>query len=43
MSADYYERSQGLSKTVAAIATDAHFWVPTIVLLAGLALLRWIS
>jgi hypothetical protein len=27
---------------LAAVATDAHFWVPALVLLAGLMLLRWI-
>jgi len=25
------------------VLRDAHFWVPTIVLLAGLVLLRWVS
>jgi hypothetical protein len=31
-----------LAKMLAAVATDAHFWVPTLVLAAGLMLLRWI-
>jgi len=31
-----------LAKMLAAVATDAHFWVPTLVLTAGLMLLRWI-
>jgi hypothetical protein len=31
-----------LAKMLAAVATDAHFWVPTLVLTAGLMLLGWI-
>lgn len=27
----------------AQILTDVHFWVPVIVLLAGLAVLRWMQ
>jgi len=34
--------SDALAKMLAAVATDAHFWVPTLVLTAGLILLRWI-
>ncbi|HEU5337324.1 MAG TPA: hypothetical protein VFU27_15240 [Terriglobales bacterium] len=26
-----------------AVAGDAHFWVPTLVLIGGLLLLRWVS
>ena len=28
---------------LAAVAGDAHFWVPTLVLIGGLLLLRWVS
>jgi hypothetical protein len=28
---------------IASVLRDAHFWVPVIVLLAGLVLLRWVS
>jgi hypothetical protein len=28
---------------VRSILTDLHFWIPVVVLLAGLAVLRWIS
>jgi hypothetical protein len=31
-----------LAEMLAAVATDAHFWVPALVLTAGLMLLRWI-
>ena len=34
--------SKSLSLAV-AIASDIHFWVPVVVLVAGLAVLRWIS
>lgn len=27
----------------AAILSDVHFWIPVVVLLAGLAVLHWIS
>lgn len=36
------QSSHALAKMLAAVATDAHFWVPTSVLAAGLMLLRWI-
>jgi hypothetical protein len=29
--------------TLASVAGDAHFWLPTAVLVAGLVLLRWVS
>ncbi len=34
--------SSTFANMLAAVATDAHFWVPTLVLTAGLILLRWI-
>jgi hypothetical protein len=34
------ERSQKLTRIV---LTDIHFWIPVLVLLGGLAVLRWIS
>jgi hypothetical protein len=33
-------RSQSLS---AVILRDVHFWIPVVVLLGGLTVLRWIS
>jgi len=30
------------SRTV-TVLTDAHFWIPMVVLIGGLLLLRWIS
>jgi hypothetical protein len=33
------QRGTGLS----AVIRDVHFWVPAIVLIAGLILLRWVS
>jgi hypothetical protein len=36
------EPLDALAKMLAAVATDAHFWVPTLVLTAGLMLLGWI-
>jgi len=30
------------SRRLANVATDPHFWLPTIVLAAGLVLLRWV-
>jgi len=34
--------SSVLARRLAAVATDLHFWVPTLVLIAGLMLLRWV-
>ena len=34
------ESSQSLTR---AVLSDAHFWIPVLVLLGGLAVLRWIS
>jgi hypothetical protein len=31
------------SVILAAVARDIHFWVPVVVLIAGLVLLRWVS
>jgi hypothetical protein len=31
------------SAILAAVARDLHFWVPVIVLIGGLVLLRWVS
>jgi hypothetical protein len=36
------ELLQKLRAIWATILTDVHFWVPAIVLLAGLAVLHWI-
>jgi hypothetical protein len=36
------QRSNAFAEMLAAVVTDAHFWVPTLVLTAGLILLRWI-
>jgi len=38
--AGFPRRSQSLS---AVVLRDIHFWIPVIVLLGGLAVLRWIS
>jgi hypothetical protein len=35
--------SSGLRSFWKPILTDVHFWVPVLVLLGGLAVLRWIS
>lgn len=43
MSSDSQERADSRIKMLRAVATDAQFWVPTIVLIGGLILLRWIS
>jgi len=37
---DFQNKSQRLA---GAIIGDIHFWVPVVVLVAGLAVLRWIS
>ena len=37
------EPAAAKSPTVASVLRDVHFWVPMIVLLAGLVLLRWVS
>lgn len=37
---DFGSKSPSLA---VAIARDLHFWVPAVVLVAGLAVLRWIS
>jgi hypothetical protein len=37
------EAVPGSRSTFASVLRDTHFWVPTIVLLAGLVLLRWVS
>lgn len=34
--------AQSSARLWSMILTDVHFWVPAIVLLAGLAVLRWI-
>jgi hypothetical protein len=31
------------STILSAVSRDIHFWVPIIVLIAGLVLLRWVS
>ncbi len=36
------DRPQSTSAMWIAIFTDVHFWVPAVVLLAGLAVLHWI-
>jgi len=37
------ENSEPKPNTFSAVVRDVHFWVPTIVLIAGLILLRWVS
>ena len=32
-----------LVKGLSSVLSDVHFWVPVIVLIAGLILLRWVS
>jgi hypothetical protein len=32
-----------VSNSFSSVLRDIHFWVPTIVLIAGLVLLRWVS
>ena len=34
---------QRASTILTAVARDIHFWVPVIVLVVGLVLLRWVS
>jgi hypothetical protein len=37
------ENSPPTPSTFSAVVGDVHFWVPAIVLIAGLLLLRWVS
>ena len=40
---EHVSRPQRASTILAAVARDIHFWVPVIVLVVGLVLLRWVS
>jgi hypothetical protein len=40
---EHVSGSARTSTIFAAVARDIHFWVPVIVLVVGLVLLRWVS
>jgi len=37
------QRETQASNWLASVSGDVHFWVPTLVLIGGLLLLRWVS